>query len=77
MTTDRTPSNAAARKRRHRARERRGVVVLPVEVDEAAFVDALVADGLLGPDEVPDRHQLAGQASLALIDWISERRRHA
>jgi hypothetical protein len=43
------------RVRAHRERRRNGVAVLPVEVDEAALADVLVAARLLDPNKTDDR----------------------
>tara|TARA_R110002111_G_scaffold61697_6_gene102459 strand:- start:579 stop:755 length:177 start_codon:yes stop_codon:yes gene_type:complete len=48
--------------RRHRERQRKGIQVVPVEVDQEA-VDNLVAVGLLNPKDVGD----AQAASVAIM----------
>lgn len=48
----------AQRKRDQRERERRGLVIVPVEIDEAAVCVALVDAGLIAPHEQDDRKKI-------------------
>jgi hypothetical protein len=52
-------STSTARKRKQRALEELGRIVLPVEVDEAAACVALVDAGFITPNEQDDRQKLA------------------
>lgn len=45
---------AAERQRRHRARQRRGLRVVTIEVDEISIAEALVQTGFLSPLNVDD-----------------------
>jgi hypothetical protein len=76
--TDSDKTRAAARERRRRCRKRRaaGKILLAVEVDENAFVDALLlADDKylpddLPPDTPPTRAQLNAAAAAVLAFFI-------
>jgi hypothetical protein len=47
--------SSAARQQRHRARERRGKVVLHIEADEVELIEALLIGGFLDPAHIDDR----------------------
>jgi hypothetical protein len=63
------PSAAALRKRRLRDRQRRGAIVLRVEVDEAELALAMLRAGRLGESEALCRGELERAASEVLSDW--------
>lgn len=68
--------SAAARQRRHRARERAGRLWLGIETDEE-IVSVLVASGRIDPDQADDVEAIASAAGDVLDDWIERWLRHA
>jgi hypothetical protein len=73
-------SNAAERQRRHRARQRRGLRVVTIEVDEISVSEALVQTGFLSPlrADDPDAIREAIEKHLAaLVVFDLEGERHA
>jgi hypothetical protein len=56
---------------RYRARQRRGLVVLPIEVDEVALAFALERAGLLSED-VDDRDNLARALEKLVALWCEQ-----
>jgi hypothetical protein len=69
---DRSPKTlAAARTRRSRARRKRGLLLLPVEIDEHALVDALTKSTRISGDEGLDRKRLAKEAAAIVDDFIA------
>lgn len=61
---------AATRQARRRARIRQGVAVLPVEVDEHAFAEALIQRGHVDEESALDKVALATAAGRILRDWL-------
>jgi hypothetical protein len=61
------PSPSADRTRRYRDRQRRGLMVLVVEVDEVETADALIAAGYLAPHHADDRQKIAEAAQRARV----------
>lgn len=64
-------ATGAERQRRHRARARAGRVVIPVEADDVALAEALIAAGFLSPGRADDREALA-EATARVLDVWSE-----
>jgi hypothetical protein len=62
-STDRSRRSAADRQRRHRDRERSGLIVLPVVVDEADLAAALLNGGYIQVHEQDDRQKLTAALS--------------
>jgi hypothetical protein len=69
---DMPASLEAARQRRHRERERSGIVVLPVEVPEAALHEVLVAAGFVDEADA-SRVALAAGLQRAIGIWCRSR----
>jgi hypothetical protein len=65
----RTP--AALKKRRYRRRLANGIVVLNIEVIEAAFASALLASDRLTEREALQRGKLAGAAEKILAEFTA------
>lgn len=63
----RTPS--AAKKRRWRARQRNGVVVLPIEVNEHDVAAAMIESGRLDERQALDRAELKRAAEILVREW--------
>jgi hypothetical protein len=62
-------SNAAIRQRRRRERERRGTVVLAIEVDEVALAEQLVLAGFLAEGEVDNRSAIKAALERVVDLW--------
>jgi hypothetical protein len=62
-------SPSADRKRRYRARQRRGRVVVGVEVDRDAVLLALLASGRLGEAEALQPDQVAAALGDVIEQW--------
>jgi len=62
------------RKRRHRRRAARGIIPLVgVEVDEVAFLDALINAGRITEDSALDRAAIVAATSRLLSDFSAGR----
>jgi hypothetical protein len=72
VTTSPARAAAAARKRRHRARQRDGLVVLPVVAPEIDLAKRLEADGF-GQGLEDDRGALARALEARIRRWIEGR----
>lgn len=68
--------SGAERQRRHRARQRRGLAVLPVEVGESTYC-ALALAGLLPEAELTNSSAVARALGAALKEWTKESFRNA
>ena len=64
-------SNAAARKRRQRERERNGVVLLEIQVPHEALTYGLEVAGLLSPEQLENRCAVARAVETLLQEWLS------
>jgi hypothetical protein len=62
-------TNVAIRQRRRRQRARRGIVVLPIEVDEVALTEQLVITGFLATTDVDDRSAIKVARERAVALW--------
>lgn len=62
---------AAARQRKRREREARGIAVYAVEVDSAAL-NSLEVAGLLNEHQFADRDAVTGALGEALTRWAAE-----
>lgn len=60
---------AAERQRAHRRRQAAGKVVLPVEVDEVAITEALIAANLLSPQDADHRRKIAAALAVVIATW--------
>lgn len=67
---------AAQRAKRHRARRRKGVAVLPVEVGEATYC-ALALAGLLPESDLSNSSAVAQALGTALREWTKQSFRNA
>ena len=63
---------AAERAKRHRARRRKGVAVLPVEVGENTYY-ALALSGLLPETDLTNSSAVARALGSALKEWTKEK----
>jgi hypothetical protein len=61
---------AGLRQKRSRARRKRGLLLLPVEIDEHALVEALNKSTRISGDEGLDRHRLAKEVAAIVDDFI-------
>ncbi len=62
------PSRAVVRQRRHRARRRAGLLVVPVEIHEED-PDELVRRGLLDPAQINNPREVGRAVGKALKRW--------
>jgi hypothetical protein len=62
-------TNVAIRQRRRRQRARRGIVVLPIEVDEVALTEQLVITGFLATTDVDDRSAIKVALERVVALW--------
>jgi hypothetical protein len=67
------PSAAAERQRRRRQRQRLGLIWLPVEVDEFALVNTLVAGGLLAAAAADDHAAVQAALERLLAGFLRRR----
>lgn len=67
---------AAERAKRHRARRRKGLAVLPVEVGESTYC-ALALSGLLPEADLTNSSAVAQALGSALKEWSKEKFRNA
>lgn len=58
---------AAARKRRERQRKRAGRIVVRVEIDHVETAEALIAAGLLRPEDEDDPRAIAAALERAAV----------
>jgi hypothetical protein len=65
-----TPSTA--RVHRFRQRQEIGRVVLSIEVDETALIEALIKNGMLEPTQVDDKDAIAEAAAKVLKIFYEE-----
>ena len=63
--------SASDRQRLHRARQRDGVIVLPVQIDEVALVEALRHSGAISPADADDREKLAEAAGRIIEEAVA------
>jgi hypothetical protein len=61
---------AAEKMRRHRARRRDGVVVLPIAVDVDMLAEFLIDRGFIMPWDADDRAAIAKALATALDVWV-------
>jgi hypothetical protein len=63
--------NAKHRKARHRARVKRGVVVLKVEVCETDLIEAMLRAARISPQAALDRGTVEAEAASILKGWVA------
>lgn len=66
------PSAGAVRCRRFRQRRRRGLAILPVEVDLFQVVDALIEAGAVAEDDSEDRVKVAAAVARIVHEWAKK-----
>jgi hypothetical protein len=72
----RTPTRATMRKRRYGRRQRDGIVVLRVEVDECQLAEAMIIAKRLSERESVERAALARAAESVLREFTERWRKH-
>jgi len=60
---------AAARKRRYKARLERDMVVLSVEAERVPFIDALISSGRISEPDALFRDKIEAATARLLADW--------
>jgi hypothetical protein len=70
---DRSPKVLAerARQRRSRARRKRGLLLIGIEVCELALIEALIRSGRVDADALLDRKRVIAEAAAILADFIA------